>query len=88
MGAEAEQVDCSVIWGQSNNSRGFWRNDARKKLGWAPLDSSDSQAERVRGKVTDKLEKNGKKRVALDLETVNHRDEVTTVARAEAELPD
>jgi acyl dehydratase len=41
-----------------------------------------------RGKVTDKLEKNGKKRVALDLETVNHRDEVTTVARAEAELPD
>ncbi len=41
-----------------------------------------------RGKVTDKFEKNGKKRVALDLETVNHRDEVTTVARAEAELPD
>ena len=41
-----------------------------------------------RGKVTDKFEKNGKKRVALDLETVNQRDEVTTVARAEAELPD
>jgi uronate dehydrogenase len=51
--AGAEHVDCSVIWGQSNNSRGFWRNDARKKLGWTPLDSSDSQAERVRGKVTD-----------------------------------
>ena len=51
--AEAEHVECSVIWGQSNNSRGFWRHDARHKIGWAPLDSSDSQAERVRGKVTD-----------------------------------
>lgn len=51
--AEAEHVGCSVIWGQSNNSRGFWRHDARHKIGWAPLDSSDSQAERVRGKVTD-----------------------------------
>ena len=51
--AEAEHVDCSVIWGQSNNSRGFWRHDARHTIGWTPLDSSDSQAERVRGKVTD-----------------------------------
>lgn len=51
--AEAEQVGCSVIWGQSNNSRGFWRHDARQKIGWTPLDSSDSQAKRVRGKVTD-----------------------------------
>lgn len=51
--AEAEHVGCSVIWGQSNNSRGFWRHDARQKIGWTPLDSSDSQAERVRGKVTD-----------------------------------
>ncbi|WP_095080559.1 NAD-dependent epimerase/dehydratase family protein [Mesorhizobium sophorae] len=51
--AEAQHVGCSVIWGQSNNSRGFWRHDARQKIGWTPLDSSDSQAERVRGKVTD-----------------------------------
>ena len=51
--AAAERVDCSVIWGQSNNSRGFWRKDARKRIGWMPQDSSDSQAERVRGKVTD-----------------------------------
>jgi uronate dehydrogenase len=51
--AEAEHVDCSVIWGASNNSRSFWRRDARHKLGWTPLDSSDNQAERVRGKVTD-----------------------------------
>jgi uronate dehydrogenase len=51
--AAAERVDCSVIWGQSNNSRGFWRHDARDKIGWTPLDSSDDQAERVRGEVTD-----------------------------------
>ncbi|MBB6408728.1 NAD-dependent epimerase/dehydratase family protein [Mesorhizobium sangaii] len=51
--AEAQHVGCSVIWGQSNNSRGFWRHDARQKIGWTPLDSSDGQAERVRGKVTD-----------------------------------
>jgi len=51
--AEAEHVDCSIIWGASNNSRSFWRRDARRKIGWTPLDSSDSQAERVRGKVTD-----------------------------------
>lgn len=51
--ADAARVDCSVIWGTSNNSRSFWRRDARHRIGWVPLDSSDNQAERVRGKVTD-----------------------------------
>jgi uronate dehydrogenase len=51
--AHAEHVDCSIIWGASNNSRSFWRRDARRKIGWTPLDSSDNQAERVRGKVTN-----------------------------------
>jgi uronate dehydrogenase len=50
--AAAEQVACSIIWGASNNSRSFWRHDARKKIGWAPQDSSDGQTERVRGRVT------------------------------------
>jgi uronate dehydrogenase len=50
--AAAEQVACSIIWGASNNSRSFWRHDARKKIGWAPRDSSDGQTERVRGRVT------------------------------------
>ncbi|MDQ0437103.1 uronate dehydrogenase [Kaistia dalseonensis] len=50
--AAAERVDCSVIWGASNNSRSFWRHDARAKIGWMPRDSSDDQAERVAGKVT------------------------------------
>lgn len=39
-----------------------------------------------RGRVREKFEREGRKRVGLDLETVNQRDEVTTVARAEAEL--
>ena len=51
--AAAEQVACSVVWGASDNSRSFWRGDARRRIGWAPLDSSDDQAERVRGRVTN-----------------------------------
>ena len=51
--AAAEQVACSVVWGASNNARSFWRGDARRRIGWAPLDSSDDQTERVRGRVTN-----------------------------------
>jgi uronate dehydrogenase len=51
--ALAEQTACSVVWGASNNSRSFWRWDARGLIGWTPLDSSDDQAERVRGRVTN-----------------------------------
>jgi uronate dehydrogenase len=48
----AEKVACSIIWGASNNSRSFWRHDARKLIGWAPLESSDNQVERVQGRVS------------------------------------
>lgn len=51
--AAAENVECCVIWGASNNSRSFWRWDQRERIGWTPLDSSDAQAERVRGRVTN-----------------------------------
>jgi uronate dehydrogenase len=51
--AAAERVECSIVWGASNNSRSFWRSDARRRIGWAPLDSSDDQAERVLGRVTN-----------------------------------
>jgi len=51
--ADAESVDCSIIWGASDNSRSFWRHDARDRIGWTPRDSSDDQAERVRGRVTN-----------------------------------
>ena len=50
--AAAEHVACSVVWGASNNARSFWRRDARRLIGWEPLDSSDDQTERVRGRVT------------------------------------
>jgi len=39
-----------------------------------------------RGSVVDKFEKDGKKMVRLGIDTVNQRDELTTVATAEAEL--
>jgi len=51
--AAAPSVGCMVMWGASNNSRSFWRRDARDRLGWAPLDSADDQADRVLGRVTD-----------------------------------
>ena len=41
----------------------------------------------VQGKVTDKFERDGKGFVRCALECVNHRDEVTATATAEAELP-
>ena len=40
-----------------------------------------------RGKVTEKLERDGKAYVRCALECVNQRDEVTATATAEAELP-
>ena len=51
--AAAVDVGCAIIWGASNNSRSFWRYDARQLVGWMPVDSSDGQAERARGKVTN-----------------------------------
>ncbi len=41
----------------------------------------------VKGRVTDKLERDGLALVRCELECVNHRDEVTATAVAEAELP-
>ncbi|HVM98168.1 MAG TPA: MaoC family dehydratase N-terminal domain-containing protein [Candidatus Acidoferrales bacterium] len=41
----------------------------------------------VQGKVTDKFERDGKAMVRCAIECVNHRDEVTATATAEAELP-
>jgi acyl dehydratase len=42
---------------------------------------------RVRGRVVEKLERDGRALVRCALECVNHRDEVTATATAEAELP-
>jgi len=40
-----------------------------------------------RGSVVEKFERDGKKLVKLGLDTINQREEITTVATAEAELP-
>lgn len=49
----AEKVGCAVIWGASSNSRSFWGKDQRDRIGWVPLDSTDSRIEELSGKVTD-----------------------------------
>ena len=41
----------------------------------------------IRGRVADKFERDGLALVRCELECVNHRDEVTATATAEAELP-
>lgn len=38
----AESVECSVIWGASNNKAGWWKNDDRARIGWHPKDSADA----------------------------------------------
>jgi uronate dehydrogenase len=49
----AERVGCSVIWGASNNQRmTWWKDDARGKVGWEPLDSADPFAGQLVGKVS------------------------------------
>jgi uronate dehydrogenase len=42
-----------AIWGASNNSRmTWWRDDARAKLGWVPVDSADPFAGQLVGAVS------------------------------------
>jgi uronate dehydrogenase len=48
----AEKTECCVIWGASNNRRGFWRQDARDRLGWMPQDSADRWEGQLAGKVS------------------------------------
>ncbi|MCB8877756.1 NAD-dependent epimerase/dehydratase family protein [Acidisoma silvae] len=50
--AEAERLAFTVIWGASNNSRSFWRDDGRARIGWQPEDSSDGYIERLDAVVT------------------------------------
>lgn len=51
-GAEAERLEFTVIWGASDNSRSFWRDDGRARIGWRPKDSSDGYIERLDAIVT------------------------------------
>lgn len=48
----AERVGYAVIWGASANSRTFWGEDARGRLGWTPQDSADAFAGQLGGKLS------------------------------------
>jgi uronate dehydrogenase len=48
----AEATGSCVIWGASNNARSFWGSDARKAIGWEPLDTADVYTEKLAGKLS------------------------------------
>jgi uronate dehydrogenase len=48
----AEATGSCVIWGASANARSFWGNDARKAIGWEPLDTADVYAGQLSGKLS------------------------------------
>ena len=48
----AEATGSCVIWGASANARSFWGSDARRAIGWEPLDSADGLTKALKAKVT------------------------------------
>jgi uronate dehydrogenase len=60
----APRVGTLVIWGASNNSRGFWGRDGRDVIGWAPADSADpfipEQAANVSGNPVEERYQGGR----------------------------
>jgi uronate dehydrogenase len=48
----AEATGSCVIWGASNNARSFWGSDARKAIGWEPLDTADVYTEKLAAKLS------------------------------------
>ena len=50
---EAERTGCCIVWGNSANSRSWWRVDARAELGWVPQDTADIFADKVADKLSD-----------------------------------
>ena len=48
----APKTESCVIWGASNNSRTYWRHDARETISWLPQDSADPFAAQMAGKVS------------------------------------
>jgi uronate dehydrogenase len=49
----AEPVGCAIVWGASDNSRSFWRDDAREVVGWTPQDRSDDYLVDALGHITN-----------------------------------
>ena len=50
---ESPRTGCCIVWGNSANSRSWWRDDARAELDWVPQDTADIFADQVAGKVSD-----------------------------------
>ena len=48
----AAQTESCVVWGASNNTRSFWGQDERGRLGWEPADSADVFTDALTGKVS------------------------------------
>jgi uronate dehydrogenase len=48
----AKATGSCVIWGASANARSFWGNDARKAIGWEPLDTADIYTGQLQGKLS------------------------------------
>jgi len=48
----AQAVGTLVIWGASNNARGFWGRDGRAVIGWEPEDSADPFIPQQQGNVS------------------------------------
>jgi uronate dehydrogenase len=49
----APSTESCVIWGASKNTRIYWGEDARAKLGWLPQDTADVFAGQLAGKISD-----------------------------------
>jgi uronate dehydrogenase len=49
----AARVGCAIVWGASENTRSFWRHDAREVIGWVPRDRSDDHLADALGVVTN-----------------------------------
>ena len=49
---ETPRTGCCIVWGNSANSRSWWRDDARANLDWVPQDTADIFASQVAGKVS------------------------------------
>jgi uronate dehydrogenase len=50
---EAPRTGNAIVWGNSANSRTWWRDDARAELNWVPQDTADIFAGALGDKVTD-----------------------------------
>jgi uronate dehydrogenase len=49
----AEKVGHAVIWGQSNNPTGYWGEDHRARIGWAPQDNAEAWRAELEGITAD-----------------------------------